>query len=167
MSLWGGNIATQVLNSMFMYLLYAWLNSWNSAVFLTNKVFNYDSNKLNITKWHFSYLLNCSLTYVIVKCFIVELLVDPVLLNFKNLLTAGILFPKCSAQNHLQLLCFITEKHMKYVCMLHGKTCLNDVWGLYESHSYLFSKQCAADRTQQESMRTPPHRWKCFLRRAW
>lgn len=35
------------------------------------------------------------------------------------------------------------------------------------SHSYLSSKQCAADRTQQESMRTPPHLWKCFLCRAW
>lgn len=33
--------------------------------------------------------------------------------------------------------------------------------------AYFSSKQCAADSTQQESMRTPPHLWWCCLCRCW
>lgn len=51
--------------------------------------------------------------------------------------------------------------------MLHVEWCIFWVCVKDAGHSYLSSKQCAADRTQQESIRTPPHRWKCFLRRDW
>lgn len=158
-------MATQAPNSIFMFLLYAWQNSWNNTVFC---FFFSTTTATNWTLQNYTfYLLKCSLTNVIVICFTVELLVDPVLLNIKNLLAAGILLPKGTAQNHLQPLRFISEKDMKCVCMLPGKTCLNDLWEMFESHSYLSSKQCAAERTQQEAMRIPPHRWKCCLRRAW
>lgn len=47
-----------------------------------------------------------SLTNVVVVRFAVKVLVDPVLLHFKDLLAAGILLTKCSSQNHLQLFNF-------------------------------------------------------------
>lgn len=47
---------------------------------------------------------------------------DPVLLNLENLLTARILFPERSSQNHFQFLYFIPKKKdRQYVCMLHAK----------------------------------------------
>lgn len=63
-------------------------------------------------------MYTCSLTNVIVKRLSVKVLVDPVLLNFENLLTAGTLFPKSSSQNHFQFFCFITEKYKEYICVL-------------------------------------------------
>lgn len=69
----------------------------------------------------YDYYLKCSLTDVIVKCFVVKLLMDPVLINLENLLAAGILFPKRSSQNYFQLFGFIPEKEREYVCQLHVK----------------------------------------------
>lgn len=113
-------------------------------------------------------VLKCSLTDVIIKRFIVKFLMDPILLNLENLLAAGILFPKRSSQNHFQSISFISEEDRECVRVLHDehlKLCV--LKGKDVSLSYFSSKQCAADRTQQESMRTPPHRWKCCLRRGW
>lgn len=68
--------------------------------------------------------MKCSLTDVIVKCFIVKFIVDPILLNLENLLAAGILFPKRSSQNHFQFFYFITEKKWKeHVCFAAWPAC--------------------------------------------
>lgn len=67
--------------------------------------------------------MSFSLTDVIVKCFRVKFLMDPVPLNLKNLLTAGILFPKRSSQNHFQFFYFITaKKRGNMFVLLRGKS---------------------------------------------
>lgn len=68
-------------------------------------------------------LLKFSLTDVIVKCFVVKFLMDPVLLNLENLLAARILFAKRSSQNHFQFFDLSAEKRKRIVfvcCMLNG-----------------------------------------------
>lgn len=57
-----------------------------------------------------SVTMNCSLTDVIVVCFLVIFLVDPEFLDAENLLAAGVLFPKRSPQNYLQFIYIVSEK---------------------------------------------------------
>lgn len=61
--------------------------------------------------------IKCSLTDVIIKCFVVEFLVEPIFLNLENLLAAGNLFPECSSQNHLQSFSLDTESSDRSMCV--------------------------------------------------